>query len=369
MFPISKQEKLLQNSNQEAIMETTGNQSESLNLRQKAEELLKKSLKTDLHLSEPDVLKLIHELEVHQIELELQNEELMLAKLQAGAACEKYAELFDFAPLGYFILSKDGEIIELNLTGSKMIAKERSRLKNSHFVFFVASASKPIFNLFLAKIFQTSVKETCEVTFTNNDSSPKCVSLTGIVARNGEQCLLTVSDITDQKVAEVDLQISEKKYRNLVENALIGIYSTTLDGKYIFANQAMCNMLEYESIDELLQSNVTSLYRNQKGRAEFIEKIKKSKQLFNFELELITQKGNTIDVIVSSFISGDVIIGMMMDNSDRKRAEDDLNKKIDELQRFHYLTVGRELTMIELKKEVNELFRKSGQEQKYTIVE
>jgi hypothetical protein len=76
-------------------------------LRQKAEEL--SNIRQHIipsHLSEIEALKLIHELQVHQIELELQNEELIEAKQIAESATEKYADLFDFAPSGYFTLSR-----------------------------------------------------------------------------------------------------------------------------------------------------------------------------------------------------------------------------------------------------------------------
>ncbi|MDA3798543.1 MAG: hybrid sensor histidine kinase/response regulator, partial [Kiritimatiellae bacterium] len=92
---------------------------ESEILRQKAEELLhKKSFESDSPLSEHDSLKLIHELEVHQIELELQNDELQRAKADANIATNKYTDLYDFAPSGYFTISKLGEIVELNLTSA-----------------------------------------------------------------------------------------------------------------------------------------------------------------------------------------------------------------------------------------------------------
>ena len=96
--------------------------SESEILRQKAEELLKnKQRKTDVQLSETELLKLIHELEVYQIELELQNEELTLAKSNLQKSSEKYTELYDFAPSGYFTLSKLGNIIVMNHTSVKML--------------------------------------------------------------------------------------------------------------------------------------------------------------------------------------------------------------------------------------------------------
>ena len=111
-------------------------------LRQKAEKLLnQKSSNSGIQFSEIENLKLIHELEVHQIELELQNQELEQANQTANEASEKYLELFDFAPSGYFSLTREGEILELNLSGASMLGKVRSQLKNSMFGFFVSDES------------------------------------------------------------------------------------------------------------------------------------------------------------------------------------------------------------------------------------
>jgi PAS domain-containing protein len=99
-------------------MKNTHNKSESEILRQKAEELLKlKSTRMVSQLSEIEILKLMHELDVHQIELEIQNDELNLANEQIKVAAEKYTELYEFAPIGYFTLSREGKIIELNHRG------------------------------------------------------------------------------------------------------------------------------------------------------------------------------------------------------------------------------------------------------------
>jgi PAS domain-containing protein len=111
-------------------------------------------LKFDGKPSEVTTLKLIHELEVHQIELEMQNEELLLAKEQAEQAIEKYTKLYDYAPSGYFTLSQDGKVTEANLTGAHMLGKMRSSILNSQFGFFISDATKNIFNDFLAKIFK-----------------------------------------------------------------------------------------------------------------------------------------------------------------------------------------------------------------------
>lgn len=177
-----------------------------------------------------------------------------------------------------------------------------------------------------------------------------------------------IVDITRRKAAEENLQNSEKKYRSLVENALIGIYTTTLNGTMLFANRAMCEMLEYQSPEEFLRTDVSSTYLKSGEREKFVSRITREKQLFNYEVDLVTKKGNVRNVIVNAFVTGEVITGMIMDISARKHAEKELTDKMEDLQRFHNLTVGRELSMIELKKEVNELLKKSGHQEKYKIV-
>ena len=105
---------------------------DSILLRQIAETFLKnktsvkkEKLKTGSQIqSEADTLKLMHELEVHQIELEMQNDELQRAKEKAENIAEKYTNLYDFAPAGYFTIDKDLRICELNLSGAKMLGKE-----------------------------------------------------------------------------------------------------------------------------------------------------------------------------------------------------------------------------------------------------
>jgi PAS domain S-box-containing protein len=194
-------------------MKAASNKSEPAILHRKTGELLKKKpSKTGLQFYEAETLKLIHELEVHKVELEMQNEELRLAKEQlAKAATEKYAELYDFAPSGYFTLSKDGEIIELNLCGAQMLGQVRSRLKNNQFSFFVSNATKPTFNLFLRKVFNSKARESCEVTLSLKGNLPIYAYLSGIVTENGKQCLVTMVDITERKRAENELIIAREK--------------------------------------------------------------------------------------------------------------------------------------------------------------
>jgi len=188
-------------------MKTKDIRSDAGKLRQRAEKLLnQKSSKTNLKLSEEEMVKLIYELEVHQVELELQNEELRLAQSAAARYAERYLELYDFAPIGYLTLSKEGAIIEINLCASIMLERDRSKLINSQFGFFISNETKSVFNHFLRRIFSDCAKETCEVTLFYDHKPEIYVRLTGIIDSNKEQCLVTVMDITEQKQAEAELE-------------------------------------------------------------------------------------------------------------------------------------------------------------------
>jgi len=154
---------------------------------------------------EDDLLKLIHELEVHQIELEMQNEELVIAKEQAEIAEEKYTELYDFAPSGYISLSKAGIITELNFAAAEMLGKERSHLIEKRFEFFISINTQTTFNLFLHEVFTGKIKQTCEVIIVTEGNLPISVNIDGIVSQNDKLCFLTLVDITERKLGETNL--------------------------------------------------------------------------------------------------------------------------------------------------------------------
>lgn len=175
--------------------------------RQTAEKIIKgKPLKANLKLSEVEMLKLIYELEVHQVELELQNEELKLAQAAANDYADRYHELYDFAPIGYLTLSQEGKILEINLCAAQMLNKDRIHLLNNMLGFFISDDTKPVFNHFLWKINTDEIKQICEVTLSIENKSPQDVRMTGIISNDPAQCLVTLLDITDQKRAEDELR-------------------------------------------------------------------------------------------------------------------------------------------------------------------
>jgi hypothetical protein len=169
-------------------------------LRLKAEEKLKEQKKkVNIPVPESDTKKLLHELQVHQIELEMQNEELQEANETAEKALKKYTMLYDFAPMGYFTLNSDCSISDLNFTGADLLGEKRFTLVNSNFKLFISKESQKSFNDFFSKIYLGNSKESCEVMLAY-DNNPLClVYMEGIVTGDDRKCLLSVVDISGFK--------------------------------------------------------------------------------------------------------------------------------------------------------------------------
>ena len=169
-------------------------------LRMKAEQKLKeKQNKTVSPVIEADVKRLLHELQVHQIELEMQMEELRHAYDTSEAALKKYTMLYDFAPMGYFTLDANGSICDLNFTGAEMLGDRRFTLVNSNFKLFVSDESKTVFNSFFKKVCSSNFKESCELML-GYDNKPLCyVYMEGIATGDEQKCLLSVIDISNFK--------------------------------------------------------------------------------------------------------------------------------------------------------------------------
>ena len=131
-------------------------------LRQEAEERLKKQRTSAAPAVPEDTLRLVHELQVHQIELELQNEEISKAYAEVAVLRDKYLDLYDFAPIGYFTVTPFGDILELNLSAAALLGENRAVLVGRRMQDFVQAESAAAFTEFLA----TAGAATAEVSVT-----------------------------------------------------------------------------------------------------------------------------------------------------------------------------------------------------------
>jgi PAS domain-containing protein len=164
-------------------------------LRKKAEKKLRAELEKPTFL-DIDATRLMHELQVHHIELEMQNEELRQAYETSETALKKYTLLYDLAPMGYFTLDSNGSICELNFTGADLLDEKRYSLINSNFKLFISEDSRAVFNDFFKKVFTRRAKESCEVMLGYNNKPLKMVYMEGVVIDDDQKCLLSVIDIS-----------------------------------------------------------------------------------------------------------------------------------------------------------------------------
>jgi PAS domain S-box-containing protein len=176
---------------------------DSAELRHKAEERLKED-ETSAHAARmgEDAQRLVHELQVHQIELELQNEELRQARADVEVGLQQHVDLYDFAPVGYFTLDREGLIRQVNLTGAGLLGMERARLVGTRFGLFVSTQTRAEFNSFLQRAFETRTKETCEVGLLTQTDGPLYVRIESGECKAGDECRIALSDITERKQIE-----------------------------------------------------------------------------------------------------------------------------------------------------------------------
>jgi len=176
----------------------------SAELRIKAENKLRaKQLAAGKKRLTTDTQRLVQELQIHQIELEMQNAELHRARFEVEAALDKYTELYDFAPVGYFSLDQKGLIQEVNLMGASMLGAARARLLQRRIQAFVAPTSRPVVEAFLKKVFDEPSKQSCEALLLTTTDAIFWADLQAVsaVRPNGESkwCRLAVSDIAALK--------------------------------------------------------------------------------------------------------------------------------------------------------------------------
>ncbi len=167
-----------------------------------------------------DVQKLVHLLQVHQVELEHQNNELRIAQEELESSRNKYVNIFDFSPIPYFTLDINGIIKEVNLNAAKMFAIERKKLIGSNFISFISLDERDIFNGFIKSVFTSSIKCACELKVINKDKRVFHVLLEGLKLDDAPEetdrnCQLAIIDLTEYKKVENSLKESNEELKIL----------------------------------------------------------------------------------------------------------------------------------------------------------
>jgi PAS domain S-box-containing protein len=175
------------------------------------------------NLKEEDVLKITHELRIHQIELEMQNEELRNSQQALEELLHKYNDLFDFAPVGYFVIDTEGIILESNLTGSLLVGIERSLLVKKPFWLCIRTEDRDVFYLAKREVLDKRASKRCDLKMLRKTKGEFFAELLIDPIINGQgdavQCRMAVIDISARKEAQDLLQLSRKELVNELDTA------------------------------------------------------------------------------------------------------------------------------------------------------
>lgn len=179
-----------------------------------------------------DHAKLLHELQVHQVELEMQNAELVQAREETERLLESYTELYDFAPVGYFTLGSNGTIRSSNLAGADMLRVERSALLGRSFLTFVASQDRPRWAAFVEKIDAGGAEHAVELGLVQPGQGGRTLAVKiQASCAPGRTCRIAAVDITTRKEAEEELRRQQGQLEWLVAERTRSLQAEILERK------------------------------------------------------------------------------------------------------------------------------------------
>ncbi|WP_455389519.1 PAS domain-containing protein, partial [Petrachloros mirabilis] len=214
-----------------------------------------------------DVQQLVHELQVHQIELEMQNDELLRTQAELGAARDRYLDLYDFAPTGHLTLDMHGTIVEANLRVATMLGVDRNKLPGQSLVRFIAGDSQDTFRRHCQDVLKTGRRQTCEVQFRNRAGAALWVNLESLAVHEEPGRMTrwrtSLKDIGDRKRAEQALLEKEELFRIFLDHAPNLAFVKGTDGRYLYVNSRFEEVFQFEQGTVLGKSDVEIFSRDQ----------------------------------------------------------------------------------------------------------
>jgi PAS domain S-box-containing protein len=340
--------------------DTTGGPNRTL--RKLAEAMVNTSPTSLAAMRDHDIQRLVHELQIHQVELELQNQQLRDAQMELASSRDRFLDLYDFAPVGYLTLDETRVIREANLTAATLLGVDRAQLPGSRLSQYIAPDCQDDAYLHWQAVFESTGKQICELELRRPDDKPVLVRLESIrfdgpdtprhqcrVAlidiadvRSAQQALQSLNSSLEQRVAAQvnEIELMAKALANLGEGVLITTdHQDWLASRIAFVNTALCDMLGF-SPDQILRQSPGSLLKESidPTMRRHLQAQLVSAQSFRGELLYHHRDGSprTIELLVSPFFDIDRqctnYVAVARDISERKSAEQLLYKRKEQLR-------------------------------------
>ena len=330
-------------------------------------------------VSSTDAQRLLHALQVHQIELEMQNSELQQTRDTLAAVAARYTDLYDFAPVGYLTLGHGGAIVEANLAAAKLLGSERAGLAGRRFAACVADADRHAINRCIGDAFAADVPQICEVLLAAN-GTPRAVRIEATRSADGAACRVVLHDISARRHQEAEMRLLETCVAQLNDIVLVTDTSPAPAGpRIVFANAA-CERTTGYSRTELVGQTPRMLQGPGTDRAELarIGAALRRREPVHAELLNSAKDGRAywIEIDITPVLSAGGLVAhfvsVQRDITERRDVQAQLARQVqalqtsnDELYRFNRAMIDRELRMLELKAQVNALHARLGEPARY----
>ncbi|HAS53091.1 MAG TPA: hypothetical protein DCS42_02655, partial [Nitrospiraceae bacterium] len=323
-------------------MKKTTTPSDSLaSLRRKAEDKLRTQLERLQKLSAHDIQELVHELGTHQIELEMQNEELRTGRDELESSRNQYAELYDFAPVGYFTLDAQGLIERVNLTGAHLLGIERGSLLKRPFTgFIVEEADRAVFSKHREDVLQQQGSQTCEIRLKRKDGAAFYAQLQSVAKENIDAAgslRTTIIDVTCRRKAYEEMKF-QADVLSQVNDAVVAVDNGYRITYWNQAAERLYNLKSVDAIGRLLKEAYDYTWINADDERTAQESLK-STGTWRGENIHVKKNGEAIHVLSAVSVLKDesgAFVGMlavMRDITQRRRMEDALQTAYGDLER------------------------------------